>query len=727
MSGQLDAALAMRDQRILYEAMRVPRRVCRSLRNRLTERFPAVPLMNSLSVFTAAAESSKHSAETMSDEDQSTCAVLNAGDVELNLFQSTEASEITEDLTNVVEMVHVVADENKSKTENDVRVAFGDDEAEQLPMQFKGCDNDSVHGFPVGEPSLDNAVSLCVFHDKTDVVNYSQGFTGVVHDGKELSNAQAHSFDNSDDFHAGDRAQIATEMCNSDQGVGDWTVSDECVQKLLNISAEQIGKTCNDIFGKRNGSVVTSEIDGYNHLETFCERGFEKNASKNLSDTELTEKLVFGRNAISVNCVAAADIGKDCADHVKIQNCHEMDCGIEKSLLQNPNLEQFDAVSSQNIEFSQICSESSCRDTLDALNNEVNTEIHNNAIKLNDDSLFHFGVFASSIQDNTDCSPKKGAVNLDVSSGDFNHVPPQPDHSSEMFFSSCCPSPPTNPPPLTIQEILSLDLNLESITRYQAKPRSMYTFLCAQNLRRDEYEWHFKNTHSEIHGGLNGWIEARCPLACYGCTYSIRRLNPVGGTLVYNTDVDSFGVRPDSWHYAQYLAKGDQDGLAVTRESSDPSEQWSFDACDRCPNLCLSLGNWAAENSTIVSNTSRECISSVPVASDSNGHQMDHDDITKPSFSSGTLSNGSEEQPCGGGQDENSSIDENILSVLPFEVLRYIARCLDSFSLCNLAMTCFYLREVCKSIVEDRGIVVQEWQKRQFESGFSWQVTYQVL
>lgn len=731
-SGQLDAALAMRDQRILYEAMRAPRRVCRSLRNRLTERFPAVPLMNSCSTFMEAAESSKQSAEMMSDEDQSTCAVSNAGDVELNLFRSTEASEITGDLTNVAEKVHVVTDdlnENEYKTESEVRMTFGDDEAEQLPMQFKGCDNDSVCGFPVGEPSLDKAVSLGVCHDKTDAVNCAPGFAAVVHDGKELANAQAHSFGHSDDFHTGDRAQIATEMCNSDQDVGDMTVTNECVQELLNISAELIGSTRNDILGKRNWSVVTSEIVDYNRLETLCERGFEKNATKNLSDTGLTEKLVFGGKAISVNCVDTADIGKDCADHVMIQNCPERNSCIEKSVLQNPDLEQFDAFPSQNIEFSKICSESLCGDTLDASNNEVNTEIHGNALKLNDDPFFHFSVSASSVQvqDNTDCSLKKGTVDRDASPGDCNHVPPDPDQILEMFFSSRM-SPPTNPPPLTVQEVLSLDLNLESITRYQAKPRSMYTFLCAQNLRRDEYEWHFKNTHSEIHGGLNGWIEARCPLACYGCTYSIRRLNPLGGTLVYNTDVDSFGVRPDSWHYAQYLAKGDPDGLAITRESDDPSEQWSLsDVCDRSPELCLSIGNWVAENSTTVSNTSCESVSSVPFASDSNGHQLGRDDINKPNFSSGALTNGSKEQPCEGSQDENSSIDENILSVLPFEVLRHIARCLDSFSLCNLAMTCFYLREVCKSIVEDRGIVVQEWQKRQFESGFSWQVTYQVL
>ena len=42
--GQLDVALALRDQRVLNEAMKAPRSTRRALRNPLTQRFPAVPL-----------------------------------------------------------------------------------------------------------------------------------------------------------------------------------------------------------------------------------------------------------------------------------------------------------------------------------------------------------------------------------------------------------------------------------------------------------------------------------------------------------------------------------------------------------------------------------------------------------------------------------------------------------------------------------------------------------
>ena len=88
--------------------------------------------------------------------------------------------------------------------------------------------------------------------------------------------------------------------------------------------------------------------------------------------------------------------------------------------------------------------------------------------------------------------------------------------------SPAVPDPPVDDVSLMLQEILSLDLNMEFVTRYQAKPKSMYTFLCAQVFRRDEYASHFRNLHTEILSNLNGWLEQRCPLANQGCTYSFR-------------------------------------------------------------------------------------------------------------------------------------------------------------------------------------------------------------
>ncbi|XP_069016719.1 F-box only protein 30a [Embiotoca jacksoni] len=101
----------------------------------------------------------------------------------------------------------------------------------------------------------------------------------------------------------------------------------------------------------------------------------------------------------------------------------------------------------------------------------------------------------------------------------------------------------SNPSPF---HTLRLDLVLECVARYQTKQRSMFTFVCGQLFRRDEFSSHFKNVHGDIHAGLNGWMEQRCPLAYYGCTYSQRRFCPSvqGFRIIHDKHLGSFGVQP---------------------------------------------------------------------------------------------------------------------------------------------------------------------------------------
>lgn len=49
------------------------------------------------------------------------------------------------------------------------------------------------------------------------------------------------------------------------------------------------------------------------------------------------------------------------------------------------------------------------------------------------------------------------------------------------------------PPSLPCLTTLGLDLSIECIPRYQNKPKSMYTFVCGKDFRRDEYAWHYRN------------------------------------------------------------------------------------------------------------------------------------------------------------------------------------------------------------------------------------------
>ncbi|XP_076001985.1 F-box only protein 30-like [Genypterus blacodes] len=174
---------------------------------------------------------------------------------------------------------------------------------------------------------------------------------------------------------------------------------------------------------------------------------------------------------------------------------------------------------------------------------------------------------------------------------------------------------------------LRLGLVLEAL-EVEAVPHNRYQhtfpFICGQSLRRDQFSSHFTNVHGDIHAGLNGWMEHRCPLAYYGCTFSQRRFYPStqGSKVVHDRHLRSFGVQP-------------------------------------CP------------------------VSQLPSAS-----ETDH------------------------------------FSRLPFEILWHIAGFLDSFSLCQLSVVSRTMREVCASLLQTRGIVELQWERRQYP--VSWQVKNKV-
>ncbi|CAB1335550.1 unnamed protein product [Coregonus sp. 'balchen'] len=192
----------------------------------------------------------------------------------------------------------------------------------------------------------------------------------------------------------------------------------------------------------------------------------------------------------------------------------------------------------------------------------------------------------------------------------------------------------SNPSPF---HSLRLDLVLECVARYQTKRRTMFTFVCGQLFRRDEFSSHFKNVHGDIHAGLNGWLEHRCPLAYYGCTYSQRRLCPSvqGSRIIHDRHLGSFGVQPDM--PPQY---GDK---------------------------------------TLPRNACRF------------GSTCDH------------------------------------LSSLPFEVLQYVASFLDGFSLCQLSRVSRTMRDVCASLLQSRGMVVLLWENtRRPDGSSSWQIRNKV-
>ncbi|KAA8586813.1 hypothetical protein FQN60_000649 [Etheostoma spectabile] len=93
---------------------------------------------------------------------------------------------------------------------------------------------------------------------------------------------------------------------------------------------------------------------------------------------------------------------------------------------------------------------------------------------------------------------------------------------------------------------LHLQLQVESVTSRHNKASSAFTFLCGHTFQRREYGKHYKNSHSDIHMGVNGWFEQRCPLANLGCTYSQKRFQPSTqkATISYNKDLGCFSLQP---------------------------------------------------------------------------------------------------------------------------------------------------------------------------------------
>lgn len=74
----------------------------------------------------------------------------------------------------------------------------------------------------------------------------------------------------------------------------------------------------------------------------------------------------------------------------------------------------------------------------------------------------------------------------------------------------------------------------------------LYRFGCASLFRRDQYKWHYQNSHADIGFNLNGWLLQRCPLANYGCPYTQFRLKPKDRSIRFVRNFSCFAAPYDS-------------------------------------------------------------------------------------------------------------------------------------------------------------------------------------
>ncbi|XP_028818272.1 F-box only protein 40 [Denticeps clupeoides] len=179
---------------------------------------------------------------------------------------------------------------------------------------------------------------------------------------------------------------------------------------------------------------------------------------------------------------------------------------------------------------------------------------------------------------------------------------------------------------------LHVQTQTECVTMRHNQSSSVFTCLCDNVFRRKDYASHFRNVHSDIQFGLNGWFLQRCPLAYLGCKYSQRRFQPstYRARVSYAEDLNTFSLQPE-------VPPVHLEG--VKKMSSERARARNLDS----------------------------------------------------------------------------------LSRLPFEVLRHVAGFLDSYSLYQLSLVSQLLREVCSTLVQERGMVLLKWEKKTYShGGWTW-------
>nr|XP_015817041.2 F-box protein 40.1 [Nothobranchius furzeri] len=199
---------------------------------------------------------------------------------------------------------------------------------------------------------------------------------------------------------------------------------------------------------------------------------------------------------------------------------------------------------------------------------------------------------------------------------------------------------------------LHLQLQAESVTSRHNKASSAFTFICGHTFQRREYGKHYKNAHSDIQMGVNGWFQQRCPLAYLGCTYKQSRFQPSthDATINYNEELGCFSLHPN-----------------IHSSLTSPSSQ--------------------ASRSTVDSSKAQK-----------KNKSLCHDE---------------------GGED--------FLSSLPYEVLVHVASFLDSLTLSQFSLVSRLMRQVCSSLLQDRGMVTLRWEKMASLQGRTmWRVAQKV-
>ncbi|KPM06708.1 F-box domain containing protein 2 [Sarcoptes scabiei] len=292
--------------------------------------------------------------------------------------------------------------------------------------------------------------------------------------------------------------------------------------------------------------------------------------------------------------------------------------------------------------------------------------------------------------------------------------------STDVFDESKSSTIPS-PPPVPKCNALSLEISIRSYAFYQPKPKAMYTFRCGMDFRKDELAAHSRDIHSDIHGGLDGWIEHRCPLFQYGCSFVHRRLWPLSAfdienssrsILIYNESLETFACRSseDSLQKSKKsITFNDQMSISSTNSSiNNYDDSIDFDYSSNDYDFKMLNGDSYRRDSSLFENCPKSLLTTEI-------HHSNVSDSFDQTLSSSRLSS------------KNSLLiaSQPIITFnnLPFEILQNICNYLDGLSLNNLSFTSKRMRNLVQSFVKKKGYVVLQWKRFETEKNkFKWLV-----
>lgn len=325
--------------------------------------------------------------------------------------------------------------------------------------------------------------------------------------------------------------------------------------------------------------------------------------------------------------------------------------------------------------------------------------------------------------------------------------------------------------PLTLHEVLAVDLNIEVCSRYHIRDPSLYSFICAQLFRRDEYSRHARDVHSVIHDAMDHWLEVRCPLAHCGCTFSMHRRLPSSGRIIFSPLLESIGLRRTEPGVREFFPKKPTIPLesSPTISGTTPTvEAHPMEGTDVVLPVGETLLEEATEQPKSSPNRTDECCLEIFTSHDFDSPvsvRLQPSRESTPTSNMSSLSVRCAADNCGAGEPARSVVmyenglkectpemftsrefdsavclrprtskeptpneESEVLCLtdLPRELLSRVATFLDPFSLCNLSLTSWLLRDVCRGLLKQRGLVVLEWTQDRTYYPRRWKVLHQV-